>query len=438
MNLARALRVTRSSRVAFAGAGGKTTALFQLARALEPPVVVTSSTHLGTWQASLADHHVLVSRPEDIERFAGQVEGVTLFSGEPGGDERLQGLGLETLSALQEMADRLGFPVLLEADGSRRKPLKAPGDQEPVIPGWVNLVVVVAGLSGLGQPLADSVVHRPEQFAELSGMAVGETITPERIARLLVHPLGGLKDIPRNARKAVLLNQADDPAAIDAGFRIATSVRSAFDAVLISSLNEKQVWRVVEPTAGIILAGGESSRFGQPKMLLEWQGKPLIYHVAKAALAADLNPVVVVTGAVDQPIRQALEGLPVVFTQNPDWKLGQSRSIKAGLGALPENTTGAVFLLADQPLVKPALLRALVERHSSTLAPVTAPRHAGQRANPVLFDYETFPRLLQLEGDTGGRAIIDQYPVDFVDWEDPNLLFDIDTPDDYARLQEMA
>ena len=104
---------------------------------------------------------------------------------------------------------------------------------------------------------------------------------------------------------------------------------------------------------------------------------------------------------------------------------------------LPENVTGAVFLLADQPLVKPALLRALVDRHAATLAPVVAPHVAGRRANPVLFDQDTFARLLELEGDTGGRALLDQYPVEFVDWDDPNLLFDIDTPDDYARLQGM-
>lgn len=193
MELGKALRITRSSRVAFVGAGGKTTGVFQLARALEAPVVVTSSTHLGTWQADLADRQLLVSRPEDVEHLAGQVEGVTLFCGAPGGDERLQGLDLETLEAIQEMADRLKFPVLVEADGSRRRPLKAPGENEPVIPGWVNMVVVVVGLSGLGKPLGEDVVHRPERFAELGGMNLNEIITPERIATLLIHPEGGLK-----------------------------------------------------------------------------------------------------------------------------------------------------------------------------------------------------------------------------------------------------
>ena len=424
--------------MAFTGAGGKTTGLFQLARALEPPVVVANSTHLGTWQTGFADHHLIVSRPEDIERFAGQVEGVTLFTGAPGDDDRLQGLDLEILDALRELADRFEIPVFLEADGSRQRPLKAPGDNEPVIPDWVTMVVVVAGLVGLGQPLNNDVVHRPERFTAISGIKIGEQITVEGLSRMLVHPQGGRKNIPKNARRVVVLNQADDQTRIDAGIRIGNQVGRAYDSILITSLNEQRVWRVMEPAAGVILAGGRSSRFGQPKMLLDWQGKPLIRHTAEVALSAGCDPLIVVTGAVVQPIQEALTGLPVVFVHNPAWELGQSTSVRAGIGALPENTGSVVFLLADQPFATTTLLRELVSRHSTTLAPAVAPRVMGQRANPVLFDRETFPRLLELEGDTGGRAILEHYQVEYVEWEDANLLRDIDTPDNYEQLRRLS
>lgn len=437
MNLGEALRVKRNGRVAFVGAGGKTTGLFQLARALESPVVVTNSVHLGAWQAGLADHHLVISRPEDVERFSGQVEGVTLITGAPGENDRLQGLDLDTLEAVHDMANRLGFPVLVEADGSRRKPLKAPGEHEPVIPGWINMVVVVAGLTALDQPLSASVVHRAERFAELCRMKTGDVITDFQIGWLLIHPLGGLRNIPTASRRVALLNQADEPAQAESGFRIAKIIQHIFDSVLITSLAKQKIWRRIEPTAGIILAGGRSSRFGQPKMLLDWHGKPLVRHVVECALWVGLDPVILVTGAVDQPLRESLSGLQVEFVHNPAWEVGQSTSVRAGVGALAQNIGSAIFLLADQPLVPPELLSELIDRHEQTQAAVVAPRVAGRRANPILFDRETFPRLLNLEGDAGGRTILQQYPVEYVDWADERLLFDIDTPEDYARLLGM-
>ncbi len=437
MNLANALRVNRNGRVALVGAGGKTTALFQLARALEPPVVVTNSVHLGAWQAGLADRHLIISRPEDVERFSGQVEGVTLMTGAPGEDDRLQGLDLDALEAIHDMANRLGFPVLVEADGSRRKPLKAPGEHEPVIPGWINTVVVVTGLAGLDQRLSDSVVHRAERFAELCMIKTGEIITEEQIGRLLIHPQGGQKNIPTASRRVALLNQADEPVQAESGLRIAKIIRHVFDTVLITSLAKQKIWQRIEPTAGIILAGGRSSRFGQPKMLMDWHGKPLVRHVAECALWAGLDQVIVVTGAVDQPLREALSGLRVEFVHNSAWEVGQSTSVRAGVGALAYDIGSAIFLLADQPLVPPELLRKLIDRHEITQAAVVAPRVAGRRANPVLFDRVIFSQLWELEGDVGGRAILNQYPVEYVDWADDNLLLDIDTPEDYARLQGM-
>jgi molybdenum cofactor cytidylyltransferase len=104
------------------------------------------------------------------------------------------------------------------------------------------------------------------------------------------------------------------------------------------------------------------------------------------------------------------------------------------LNALPANTGSVVFLLADQPQIPPDLVRALIEKHTRTLAPVIAPRVEGQRGNPVLFDRSTFPDLLALKGDTGGRAIFSRYPIEWIDWDDHNLLLDVDSEADYERL----
>jgi len=100
-----------------------------------------------------------------------------LFTGPKVEAERTAGLSLEALQRLYEIADSAHCPLLIEADGSRQRPLKAPASHEPVIPNWVDTVAVVAGLSALGSPLTEKWVHRPERFAALSGLSPGEIIT---------------------------------------------------------------------------------------------------------------------------------------------------------------------------------------------------------------------------------------------------------------------
>jgi molybdenum cofactor cytidylyltransferase len=187
--------------------------------------------------------------------------------------------------------------------------------------------------------------------------------------------------------------------------------------------------------AGIILAAGEASRFGQPKQLLDYHGEPFLRTVAKTALASGLSPVVVVTGANAPAVEAAVHDLPITITRNTGWQNGQSSSIQAGLHVLPARTAAAVFLLSDQPQVTPTILRALVEQHALVLAPVVAPLVAGQRANPVLFDRLTFPDLMALTGDVGGRAIFGKHPITTLAWHDESLLLDVDTPADLQRLR---
>jgi molybdenum cofactor cytidylyltransferase len=186
--------------------------------------------------------------------------------------------------------------------------------------------------------------------------------------------------------------------------------------------------------AGIILAAGESSRFGRPKQLLDYHGQPFVRKVAQTALEAGLSPVVVVTGAHFEPVEACLTGLPMMVIRNQKWGDGQSSSIRAGVGALPAQTPALVLLLADQPQVTPHLIRALVERHTATHAAIVAPLAADRRANPVLFDRRTFGDLRALTGDVGGRAIFSNYLVDYITWLDESLLFDVDTEDDYRKL----
>lgn len=211
MNLFQALNFDLPFCTAFVGAGGKTTAMFSLARQTPGPVWVTTSAHLGTDQTVLADCHYVVCSPEDIAPAIWMKQKVVLLSGPATSDDRLSSPAPELLESIHQVALREGVSLLLEADGSRSIPLKAPGDHEPPIPAWVRQVVVLAGFSMVGQPLSEKTVYRSGRFGELTGLSEGEPITIKSVRDVLIHPLGGLKNIPAQAVKAVILNQADTP-----------------------------------------------------------------------------------------------------------------------------------------------------------------------------------------------------------------------------------
>jgi molybdenum cofactor cytidylyltransferase len=437
MNLAQALRYTPPASIAIVGSGGKTTLLFQLARTLGQPVIVAATAHMHIDQLNLADRHWIAREPRDLAGLGSSPDGVTLVTG-PVSGERTLGLDVATLVRLHEFCQAQSLPLLLEADGSRQHPLKAPTDHEPPIPDFVNMVVVVTGLSGIGKPLCPDSVYNPDGFSALARLATGEMINPQVIANVLNHPNGGLKNIPAAARRVALLNQCDSADLQSVGLSLAEKLIPAYHAVVIASLQGHQVHSVHESTAGIILAAGEASRFGQPKQLLDYKGQPFVRAVALTALASGLSPVVLVTGAHAKDVRAVVEDLPVIIAHNPQWITGQSSSIQIGLHQLPAETGAAIFLLADQPQVNPPILRALVDHHARNLAPILVPLVRDRRANPALFDRLTFPDLNIITGDVGGRAIFQKYPLTYLPWLDESLLIDVDTPEDLAKLEAGA
>jgi molybdenum cofactor cytidylyltransferase len=193
--------------------------------------------------------------------------------------------------------------------------------------------------------------------------------------------------------------------------------------------------------AAVILAAGRSTRFAadkpqSTKLAAQLNGKPLVRHVADAALASDARPVVAVTGHARMDVEAALAGLPLTFVHNPDYASGVAGSLKAGLANVPASCAGAIILLGDMPLVTPAIVNSLIE-HFRTPADAVVPLLEERRGNPVLFARSLFPALARLTGDEGARHLLLRPGIRVVEvaLEGEGARVDIDTPEALKEWQ---
>lgn len=192
---------------------------------------------------------------------------------------------------------------------------------------------------------------------------------------------------------------------------------------------------ISKKVAGVILAAGGSSRFGEIKQLLPWKNKNIINTVVETAALAGLDPILVVLGANAGLIQASLDNETIQVVTNPDWDKGQSTSLKAGVAAIRQTVDGVLFLLCDQPHLTLNLVNAVVEeglRSGKVVTPIIDDR----RANPVYFPASCFPLFDSLEGDAGGRQIISACPHTTLPWLDDWMARDIDTPEDYRALRD--
>ena len=182
-SLIEALGIERGDVVALVGGGGKTTTMLTLggeAKARGWPVKLGTTTRVGVAQV-----------PEPSGFLHGGIVG-DKFTGAAAGDVR-------------RIADGL---VVIEADGARGHPAKAPADHEPVIPAATTLLVAVIGADALGRVIADQC-HRPLRVAAVVGCRPYERLTPERAATLLTSHRGGRKGLPDGARFAVVVTKVN-------------------------------------------------------------------------------------------------------------------------------------------------------------------------------------------------------------------------------------
>lgn len=187
----------------------------------------------------------------------------------------------------------------------------------------------------------------------------------------------------------------------------------------------------------LILGAGNSSRLGQPKQLLEFQGKPLICRMVDEATAAAGGRVMIVAGANAVEIKCKLEQTPAIIVMNDNWIAGMGSSISTGIVAMGKQfpgLEGAIIMVCDQPYVNAALLRQLMEQHLITSKGIIASSYDNIAGTPVFFHNRYFDALSGLTGQEGARKILQESTDDLALVPFPLGVLDIDTAEDYQRL----
>jgi len=191
---------------------------------------------------------------------------------------------------------------------------------------------------------------------------------------------------------------------------------------------------------GVVLAGGSSTRMGSPKALLPLGAGTFLSQVLTTLRASGLDDLVVVTGAHDAEIRQAVETLAmpgVRVVHNAQHADGQVASLRAALHVVDHPGIAAVLVtLVDHPLVKAETVRRLIDAWAQVRAPVVRPVFEGRHGHPVIFASEVFGALWAVPVDAGARAVVRALgnAVHDVPVDDPGVCADVDTPGDYARI----
>ncbi len=185
--------------------------------------------------------------------------------------------------------------------------------------------------------------------------------------------------------------------------------------------------------AAVVLAAGEASRFGGPKLVMPFACSTIIGCVVSALEEAGVSPIVVVAAAGSQDLVKALTGHTVQLIYNPDPARGMLSSLQVGLAALPIGLARVLVALGDQPRIGAADIKRLLDEQKITGKGIVLPTHEGKRGHPVLFHARYRDEIMSLPVTKTLREVVHAHADDIAEVAFPSDAFirDIDTREQY-------
>lgn len=435
------IKIGKKEMICLTGAGGKTSVMFRLAQELSSRgmrVLATTTTAIYYPERNQYDQ-ILISEEESLDLFDNRCNfGITVLGRSLSSEGKLLGVNPKFLDTvfLKGIFDY----VIIEGDGAKSRAIKAPAGHEPVIPSNTGKLLGIVGLDSIGLKVCQEFVHRPELLSKITGCKEGDIIDTDIISRLIIHEEGLFKAAPAISERYLVLNKADGEAEKEAAFDIAKKLsdnRCKLAGIVISSIRNSTFQNAVGRISGIILAAGLSRRMGTNKLILPVDGVPVVEKIIKAASQSELREIILVCSSDMVASIGSKYGVKIVNNNDP--QLGQSRSVRLGVENSCQYADGFMFLVGDQPFITANVINRLIESYMSGKYSAAVPLYNGKRGNPVIFTYALREKLMGLDGDSGGRILLEELEgsIAAVDFGDERLGFDIDTREEYEMLLKL-
>jgi molybdenum cofactor cytidylyltransferase len=446
MKLSQAFGIRRGDIVSFVGAGGKTSTLIRLGQELAEAgwrVLATTTTRFGAGQLKLfpsalaadADTKTIINALDEYHFIClyGAIHGDKAVAPPP--------------PPVNIMRDRFGADVvLIEADGARGLPLKFPRSNEPVIVPETTLVVPVASLLVLGQPLDEDYVFNAAGIREHFGFAGDMPVKSAWVAQIIRDYDGGLKSLSSHARVVAWLNAAPPSGYMLGRARFMSEINLCEPRIEAGAFGNTR-WSdpVIESrrrVGAIVLAAGMARRMGSMKVLLEWQpGETILEHILRQLASAKLHEVIVVTGHESEQVTQIAHENGVTAVHNPHFEYGEMiSSLRVGLESMPDHISAALVVLGDQPQINAQVIRQILLAYWQGKGEIVAPSYQLRRGHPILIDRKFWEELQDLPDGAAPRDVINAHPeiIAYVNVGDDSILRDVDTPQVYEAERRRA
>jgi len=224
------------------------------------------------------------------------------------------------------------------------------------------------------------------------------------------------------------------PVGLDIGSRTVEEISVSIAAQLIKVRYMKYAGKSDHVT-GIILAAGESSRMGKPKLFLPFGDKSMIEKVVINASWSLLDKIIVVTGAEEERMKKLLQDYHVEIVRNKRHRDGMLSSVQCGLQAISENTDAVMILLGDQPMISHAVIDGLIALSGRAGKGIILATYDGQRGHPLLFGRKYVDEIIGFSPDMILKDLLGNHPADIEEMEtgQVEILMDIDNNQDYKE-----